>query len=112
MDFQLYQAIRETRRLAAEHDGSGWSDLRSALDDVTAVLGSNTDDAAYDRVADRLERTRLHDSPRDHVTGRSDEDQTTPVDTVAALYALYDDPTDERAGRAAQAVRRLHESLQ
>lgn len=112
MDFQLYQAVRETRRLAADRDGTGWSDLRSALDDVADVLGSDTDDAAFDRAADRLERTHLHDSPRDHVTGRRKNDQTTPMDTVAALYALYDDPTDERAQQAAVAVRRLHESLQ
>lgn len=111
VDFQLHQAVQQTRRLVADREGASWDRLREALDEVTAALKVESGDAAFDRTADRLDRTRLHDSPRDHVAGGATGGLETPVETIAALYALYDDPTDEHADRAADALVRLRESL-
>lgn len=112
VDFQLHQAVQQTRRLVADREGPAWERLREALDEVSTALKIESGDAAFDRTADRLDRTRLHDSPRDHVAGAAGAGSLeTPIETIAALYALYDDPNDERAERAADALVRLRESL-
>lgn len=112
MDFRLLQAVREARSVAEGRDGDGWSRLRDELARTLDALGIDSGDVAYDRAADRLDRSRLHASPRDHVvTPGGTDDQDGPARVVAALSALRDDPGEGRADSAADALERLRAGL-
>ena len=111
MDFNLYQAIREARPIASDRDGEAWDRLRGLLDDVFGALSLDVGDVAYDRDADRLDRTRLHEAPREAVTDPSEVDSEAQEQVIAALHALHDRPSEQTATAAADALDALRSGM-
>lgn len=98
MDINLVQSLDFARRLSQEdgREGSGWDRLRAALASAVEGVTEGVDDVGYHKAetGDRIDRT-------------AEPDPELVQRVRAAMIALRDDPTDERADAAAEHVEQL-----
>jgi hypothetical protein len=99
-DFHLVQALHTTRELAADRDGSGWTELAGRTDRILDALGVDGEEAAYrpEVGIDRIDRT-------------IEVDVDTADRAAASLMALHDRPDEDQLELANRAVRDLEDAV-
>lgn len=111
MDFNLYQALREAPRVVARQDGEVWRQLARELDETFGELGIAVDDVGFDKQADRFDRNRLHKDPYKAMQKPRELDTELNDRVIGSLHAVYDEPSEDKARRAIDALRDLRQSL-
>lgn len=99
VDFNLIQALQETRELAASHDGEpGWDRIQQRVETLLDRLTEQVDDAAVkEGGVDRINRDAI--------------DQETAQRAVAALLAVADRTVGDEVELADEALEDLEDAV-
>ena len=99
MDFNLIQALQETRELAAAHDGeAGWDRVQARVERLLARLTLEVDDVAVQEGGvDRINRDAI--------------DQEAAGRAIAALLAVADRTVGDELELADEALEDLEDAV-
>lgn len=99
VDFNLIQALQETRELAASHDGEpGWDRIQHRVETLLDRLTERVDDAAIkEGGVDRINREAI--------------DQEAAERAVAALLAVADRTVGDELELADEALQDLEDAV-